>query len=250
MSPRPGTDGPATKQWTRGLPGKQAKLSTSWCKPVAPRRAAQKRKARALAFNKQKLAVSMPHLPPTSATKTTKRTTPPIHGRFRANALLPTTSFLQRSPVVVGRPWPGRPVTHEWRDQNRICVELCALSQSEPIFDDCCPSRLLEATKPMAWTTHTWQRPPERKLLNTPTTAHTARWSSPTSNWRPRQVHMDSILEEKILMMTQLNLQKRFSMYHVCPKYLADLLCGSAFQKNGLTFLQELDEVRMTLFDW
>ena len=28
------------------------------------------------------------------------------------------------------------------------------------------------------------------------------------------------------------------------------LLCGSALQKNGLAFLQELDEVRMTLVDW
>ena len=61
---------------------------------------------------------------------------------------------------------------------------------------------------------------------------------------------MDSILEDKVLKKTQLDLQKRFTIYHVCPKCLAALLCGSAFQKNGSAFLQELDEVRMTLVDW
>ena len=61
---------------------------------------------------------------------------------------------------------------------------------------------------------------------------------------------MDSILEDKVLKKTQLDLQKRFTIYHVCPKCLAALLCGSALQKNGSAFLQELDEVRMTLVDW
>ena len=51
-------------------------------------------------------------------------------------------------------------------------------------------------------------------------------------------------------MMTHLDLQKRFPIYHVCPKCMAALLCGSALQKNGLAFLQELDEVGMTLVDW
>ena len=37
---------------------------------------------------------------------------------------------------------------------------------------------------------------------------------------------------------------------HVCPKCLAALPCGSAFLQNGLAFLQELDEVGMTLVDW
>ena len=45
-------------------------------------------------------------------------------------------------------------------------------------------------------------------------------------------------------------LQKRFQIYHVCPKCLAALLCGSALQQNGLAFLQELDEVGKTLVDW
>ena len=58
---------------------------------------------------------------------------------------------------------------------------------------------------------------------------------------------MDSIPAGKVLKRTQLDLQKRFPIYHVCPKCLAALLCGSALQKNGLAFLQELDEVGMTL---
>ena len=58
---------------------------------------------------------------------------------------------------------------------------------------------------------------------------------------------IDSILEDKVLMMTHLDLQKRFPKYHVYP---AALHCGSALRKNGLTFLQELDEVGMILVDW
>ena len=61
---------------------------------------------------------------------------------------------------------------------------------------------------------------------------------------------IDAILENKVLMMPHLDLQKRFPKNHVCPKCLAALLCGSALQKNGLAFLQELDEVGMTLVDW
>ena len=61
---------------------------------------------------------------------------------------------------------------------------------------------------------------------------------------------MDLIPADKVLMMTHLDLQKRFPIYHACPKCLAALLCGSALQKNGLAFHQELDEVGMTLVDW
>ena len=61
---------------------------------------------------------------------------------------------------------------------------------------------------------------------------------------------IDSIIADKVLKMTHLDLQKPFPMFHVCPKYFAALLCGSALQKNGLAFLQELDEVGMTLVDW
>ena len=60
----------------------------------------------------------------------------------------------------------------------------------------------------------------------------------------------DAILEDKVLMMMHLDLQKRLPMYHVCPKCLAALLCGSALRKNVLTSLQVLDEVGMTLVDW
>ena len=67
----------------------------------------------------------------------------------------------------------------------------------------------------------------------------------------PRSMNStEAILEDKVLMMTHLDLQKRFPTYHVCPKCLAALLCGSALQKNGLAFLQELNEVGMTLVDW
>ena len=61
---------------------------------------------------------------------------------------------------------------------------------------------------------------------------------------------MDSIPADKVLKRTQLDWQKRFPIYHACPKCLAALLCGSALQKNGLAFLRELDEVGMTLVDW
>ena len=48
-------------------------------------------------------------------------------------------------------------------------------------------------------------------------------------------------------MMKHLDLQKKFPIYHVCPKCLAPLLCSSALRKNVSTSLQELDEVGMTL---
>ena len=61
---------------------------------------------------------------------------------------------------------------------------------------------------------------------------------------------MDSILEDKELMKMQLDLRKRFPMYHVCRKCLAALLCGSAIRKTVATSLQVSDEVGMTLVDW
>ena len=60
----------------------------------------------------------------------------------------------------------------------------------------------------------------------------------------PRSMNsIDSILEDKVLMMTHLDLQKRFPIYHVCPKCLAALRCGSAFPENGLAFRQDLGQV-------
>ena len=59
-----------------------------------------------------------------------------------------------------------------------------------------------------------------------------------------------SILEDKELMKMHVDLQKRFPIYHVCPKCMADLLCGSAIRKNVATSLQVSDEVGMTLVDW
>ena len=60
---------------------------------------------------------------------------------------------------------------------------------------------------------------------------------------------MDSIPADMVQKRTQLDLQKRFPSWHVCPKCLAALLCGSAFLLNGLAFLQELDEVGKRLVD-
>ena len=61
---------------------------------------------------------------------------------------------------------------------------------------------------------------------------------------------MDSIPADEVLKKTQLDLQKRFPIYHVCPKCLAVHLCGSACPENGLAFHQELDDVRKTQVDW
>ena len=61
---------------------------------------------------------------------------------------------------------------------------------------------------------------------------------------------MASTPADKVLKKTLLDLQNRFPIYHVCPKCLAALICGSAFLLNGLAFHQELDEVGKTLVDW
>ena len=46
------------------------------------------------------------------------------------------------------------------------------------------------------------------------------------------------------------DLQKRFPIYHVCPKCLAALLCGAATRRKVSTSLQVLDVVEKTLVDW
>ena len=61
---------------------------------------------------------------------------------------------------------------------------------------------------------------------------------------------MEWSLAEKVLMKTHLNFQKRFPIYHACPKCLAAYRCGSAFPENGLAFRQDLEKVQKTLFDW
>ena len=48
---------------------------------------------------------------------------------------------------------------------------------------------------------------------------------------------------EKVLKKTRLVLQKRFRVYHVCPKCFAALLCGLAFLQNGLAFLKDREKV-------
>ena len=61
---------------------------------------------------------------------------------------------------------------------------------------------------------------------------------------------IDAILEDKELMKMQVDLQKRFPIYHVCPKCLEVLLCGTAIRMKASTSLQVSDEVGMTLVDW
>ena len=61
---------------------------------------------------------------------------------------------------------------------------------------------------------------------------------------------IDSILKDKVLRMMHVDLQKRFPIYHACPKCLAAPLCGSAIRMKVLTCPQVLDEVGMTLVDW
>ena len=60
----------------------------------------------------------------------------------------------------------------------------------------------------------------------------------------------NSIPEDTELMKMQVDLQKRFLMYHVYPKWLAALLDVAAIRRLASTFLQELDEVGKTLVDW
>ena len=60
----------------------------------------------------------------------------------------------------------------------------------------------------------------------------------------------DLTLADKVLKKTLLDLQKRFPIYHVCPKCLAALLCGKAIRRKASTILLVLDVVGMTLVDW
>ena len=61
---------------------------------------------------------------------------------------------------------------------------------------------------------------------------------------------MGSIPADEVLKKTPLDLQKRFPIFHACPKNLAAHCCGSAFPENGLAFSQELDEMGKTQVDW
>ena len=65
-----------------------------------------------------------------------------------------------------------------------------------------------------------------------------------------RWISTDLTLADKVLKKAPLDLQKRFPIYHVCPKYLAAHRCGSAFPQNGLALRQDLKKVGKTLVDW
>ena len=58
---------------------------------------------------------------------------------------------------------------------------------------------------------------------------------------------MDSILEVKELKRKHVDLQKRFPIYHVCPKCMAALLCGEAIRMKASTSLQVSDVLVKTL---
>ena len=57
---------------------------------------------------------------------------------------------------------------------------------------------------------------------------------------------MDSILEDKELMKMHVDLQKTFPIYHMCPKCMEALLCGTAIRKKASTILLVLDVVGKT----
>ena len=65
-------------------------------------------------------------------------------------------------------------------------------------------------------------------------------------HWRPK----DWTLADKLLKKTSVDLLKRFSIYHACPKCLAAYRCGSTFPQKSLAFRQELDEMGKTQVDW
>ena len=59
-----------------------------------------------------------------------------------------------------------------------------------------------------------------------------------------------SLLEDKVLMKIHVDLQKRFTIHHVCPKCMAALLCGAAIRRKVSTILLVSDVVGKTLVDW
>ena len=59
-----------------------------------------------------------------------------------------------------------------------------------------------------------------------------------------------SFLLDKVTKKTPVDFQKRFPIYHDYPRYLAAYHGGSAFLRDGVASLQDLDEVGVTLVDW
>ena len=76
-------------------------------------------------------------------------------------------------------------------------------------------------------------------------------FSAVDKNAAPQLLYpMDSILEDEELMKMHVDLQKRFPIYHVCPKCMAALLCGAAIRKKASTSIQVSDVLGKTLVDW
>ena len=61
---------------------------------------------------------------------------------------------------------------------------------------------------------------------------------------------IDSIRDNKELMKMHVDLQKRFPIFHVYPKYLAALLCGAVILRKASTSLQVSEVLGKTLVDW
>ena len=66
------------------------------------------------------------------------------------------------------------------------------------------------------------------------------------STWLPK----DWTLADKVLKKTPLDLQKRFPIYHPCPKYLAAHRCGSAFSQDGLASSQDREKSGKNTVGW
>ena len=92
-------------------------------------------------------------------------------------------------------------------------------------------------------------------LWDVTTTREQTTWStSLTADYTDKvadvPITKDWLLLEKVMKKTPLDLQKRFPIYHACPKYLAAHRCGSAFSENGLAFRQDFEKMGKTQVDW
>ena len=67
------------------------------------------------------------------------------------------------------------------------------------------------------------------------------------NSFLPRE---SSILEDKELKRKLVDLQKRFLIYQVFPKYLAALLCVAAIRMKASTSLQKQDVYGIIPVDW
>ena len=96
--------------------------------------------ARALANPRKNWEVSLDHLLPTSAARTTSRALPSALGEFWASRFLLVSRSLNGHSAVVCRSWSGRPVSSQRGDKSRVCGLLGSLPQGETVRDHLHPS--------------------------------------------------------------------------------------------------------------